>query len=383
MDLVTPESLGYVTRRPEDEPLPLVVPASAVLLTGRRAVVYVEVPSEGGPLFEGREVVLGPRAGAGYLVERGLAEGERVVVHGNFKIDSALQIQARPSMMLPEGTGAEEVDHSGHVSPRMARDLAAIESAFVGLTQAEALDGRREAAAALEAAVDAVHSGDLQGEALALWRELAMRLGNAAALARLAREEDDAQAAVDDARRVLERLRAAFGHHADALVEGFATPSAFRGRVDALWRAYLELHAALASDDASAAHAALTAVAQALDAVDAGALDEAAAAAWSNQRDALRDALDAPDEGADLAALRVAFEPLSAAMRRVVEAFGVASGEVYEVHCPMAFDFRGASWLQAGTEVLNPYFGDEMLRCGTVRGALPQPVRNGEPGDER
>jgi Cu(I)/Ag(I) efflux system membrane fusion protein len=116
-------------------------------------------------------------------------------------------------------------------------------------------------------------------------------------------------------------------------------------------------------------------LAQALDAVDTGGLEQDAAAAWSTSREALREALTAPGEEVGLEALRVAFEPLSAAMRRVVEAFGVDVGEVYEVHCPMAFDFRGAGWLQAGTEVLNPYFGDEMLRCGTVRGALPQPAR--------
>ncbi len=37
------------------------------------------------------------------MVESGLHEGERVVTHGAYKIDSALQIQGRPSMMLPEG----------------------------------------------------------------------------------------------------------------------------------------------------------------------------------------------------------------------------------------------------------------------------------------
>jgi Cu(I)/Ag(I) efflux system membrane fusion protein len=100
MDLVPSEELGYA---PADEPgsAPLVVPASAPLLTGKRAVVYVERDGEDGPTYEGREVVLGPRAGDVYVVRSGLREGERVVVEGNFKIDSALQIQARPSMMGP------------------------------------------------------------------------------------------------------------------------------------------------------------------------------------------------------------------------------------------------------------------------------------------
>ena len=36
-------------------------------------------------------------------VDTGLMEGDMVVTKGNFKIDSALQIQAKPSMMNPTG----------------------------------------------------------------------------------------------------------------------------------------------------------------------------------------------------------------------------------------------------------------------------------------
>ena len=100
MDLLTTESLGYVVDTPKEAPL--VIPASAPLITGTRAVVYVQLPDKEKPTFEGREVTLGPRAGDHYLVKEGLAEGELVVTKGNFKIDSALQIQAKPSMMSAE-----------------------------------------------------------------------------------------------------------------------------------------------------------------------------------------------------------------------------------------------------------------------------------------
>ena len=33
----------------------------------------------------------------------------------------------------------------------------------------------------------------------------------------------------------------------------------------------------------------------------------------------------------------------------------------------MAFDDKGAAWLQAGETIANPYFGASMLRCGVVR----------------
>ena len=100
MDLVKASSL-YQTADTANM-MPLAVPASAVLVTGRkldRAVVYVQVEGADKPTFVGREVVLGPKAGDEYVILEGLMEGERVVTNGNFKIDSAMQIQAKPSLM--------------------------------------------------------------------------------------------------------------------------------------------------------------------------------------------------------------------------------------------------------------------------------------------
>lgn len=105
MALVRAESLGYAFATPEGTDAPLVIPASAALLTGTRAVVYLEDRSTDLPTYVGREVTLGARAGDFYLVEEGLAEGDLVVVSGNFKIDSALQIEAKPSMMNPSPSG--------------------------------------------------------------------------------------------------------------------------------------------------------------------------------------------------------------------------------------------------------------------------------------
>jgi hypothetical protein len=40
--------------------------------------------------------------------------------------------------------------------------------------------------------------------------------------------------------------------------------------------------------------------------------------------------------------------------------------KLYVQYCPMAFDNAGASWLSLSEEIENPYFGDQMLHCGTV-----------------
>ena len=108
MDLVPAETLGLAGG--SDDLAPVVIPISAPLITGERAVVYLKDPERMG-VFTGREIVLGPRAGDLYVVKSGLAEGDEVVINGNFKIDSELQIRGKYSMMYHESEGeeAEEV----------------------------------------------------------------------------------------------------------------------------------------------------------------------------------------------------------------------------------------------------------------------------------
>ena len=116
MPLVRAEDIGYIQVK-ENATAPLVVPTQAVLRTGKRAIVYVELPDREKPTYEGREITLGSRADDVFIVKEGLMAGERVVVNGNFKIDSALQIQAKPSMMSPKSGGPIPVhDHGGNDS---------------------------------------------------------------------------------------------------------------------------------------------------------------------------------------------------------------------------------------------------------------------------
>lgn len=176
MPLVRTESLGYVPVDPAKREAPLVIPASAPLITGTRAVVYRVVPDAEKPTYEGVEIVLGPRTGDYYIVRSGLAEGDRVVTNGNFKIDSQLQIEAKPSMMMPEGgeAAAHEHEHAAEEEPgtgaappaappteldsAVRAALADLYEAYFVLQVALAGDHlpTAEAAQALRAAVEAV-----------------------------------------------------------------------------------------------------------------------------------------------------------------------------------------------------------------------------------
>ncbi|MGO8880370.1 MAG: efflux RND transporter periplasmic adaptor subunit [Desulfomonilaceae bacterium] len=99
MPLRPASSYGYADDK--DYRPPLLIPNTAPLITGKRSIVYVEVPGASSPTYELREVTLGPRVGDHYIVDKGLKEGERVVTKGAFKIDSTMQIQGKASMMAP------------------------------------------------------------------------------------------------------------------------------------------------------------------------------------------------------------------------------------------------------------------------------------------
>jgi hypothetical protein len=69
--------------------------------------------------------------------------------------------------------------------------------------------------------------------------------------------------------------------------------------------------------------------------------------------------------------LKAAFEQLSNEMIAVVKQFGIAENRVlYRLHCPMAFNNKGADWLQRDEDTCNPYFGALMLKCGEIAEAI-------------
>jgi Cu(I)/Ag(I) efflux system membrane fusion protein len=70
----------------------LVVPASAVIATGRHHVVYVEVATN---RFAPRTVMVGAKSGDHYPVFKGLKEGEQVAVSGGFLLDASTQLSGQ------------------------------------------------------------------------------------------------------------------------------------------------------------------------------------------------------------------------------------------------------------------------------------------------
>lgn len=181
MDLVPAESLGVVAD-PGLAVEPMVIPRTAVLFTGTRSVVYVSVPDTEAPTYESRSVLLGSRAGDFYIVRAGLELGERVVIAGAFRVDSAMQIAAKSSMMMPSPGADGGDDETGSAPEGFLTSLEGVYAGYFAGQEALAaddLDGFTRAAKAIDDAVGAVDIRGLVGEPLSDWRRIKKNLSGA------------------------------------------------------------------------------------------------------------------------------------------------------------------------------------------------------------
>jgi Cu(I)/Ag(I) efflux system membrane fusion protein len=249
----------------------LLIPVSAVLQTGKRALVYVQQAADN-LSFVGREVTLGRRFGEHFQVLAGLDEGELVVTKGAFRLDSELQIRGLPSMMAPDGASGDP--HAGHLPvQRNAADKVTM---------------------------------NMQPPAFAPDN---FRLTTATEAALLAAYQQAYQALTEDNLVAWQQAMAVF-HQQVAAVNW---PDNFSGIVRAL---------------------------------KVGA--------------------DSTVSATSLVEARDEFYRHNLGLLRLAELEVLAAGW-YQAYCPMARNGEGAAWLQPQAELLNPYFGSAMLRCGDVQ----------------
>lgn len=109
------------------------IPATAVMWTGERSLVYVKThPKEA--IFEMREIILGRRNGDFYSVTAGIKNGDEIVTNGTFTVDAAAQLQGKKSMMNKSGNKTTTA-HQGHIGMKAPTEKNTNASAKMKLPQ--------------------------------------------------------------------------------------------------------------------------------------------------------------------------------------------------------------------------------------------------------
>ncbi|TNE65249.1 MAG: DUF3347 domain-containing protein [Bacteroidetes bacterium] len=145
------------------------------------------------------------------------------------------------------------------------------------------------------------------------------------------------------------------------------TPEVFLRQLEGVLNGYLQIKDALVRSDPAAAIAASQAMQQAVQQVDMTLLAGAAHRYWMQQQDAILAHGQKIERGGEIEEQRKQFSFLTGVLINVMSAFGHTGTTLYLQHCPMAFEDTGADWLSTDAQIRNPYFGDQMLKCGVTR----------------
>jgi Cu(I)/Ag(I) efflux system membrane fusion protein len=124
------------------------------------------------------------------------------------------------------------------------------------------------------------------------------------------------------------------------------------------------------SSDAQKVKAQAEVVMTTLDKMDRKLLDEQGNGLWMEGVMVVAHMLQKIRESDDIEVQRKAFAVYNNSLFFLAKAFGIADQQVYYQYCPMAFDNQGAYWMSSIQEILNPYFGDKMLHCGSNKDGI-------------
>ena len=147
--------------------------------------------------------------------------------------------------------------------------------------------------------------------------------------------------------------------------ERIEVDSKFQKQLKAVFDEYIILKDALIKGDSKTSTQASSMMLKNLAEVDMKLLKGDAHNSWMQLSENLKLHTRSLNSTADIKTQRNHFKPLSSSLIMAVEKFGV-NMQVYSQFCPMADNNKGGYWLSLEDKVLNPYFGDAMLKCGEV-----------------
>jgi Cu(I)/Ag(I) efflux system membrane fusion protein len=91
---------------------------------------------------------------------------------------------------------------------------------------------------------------------------------------------------------------------------------------------------------------------------------------WMKDLNAIKTNLEKMKGSPELSEQRKYFAVFNQELYESILTFGLNEDKIYYEYCPMALDNKGAYWLSDTREIQNPYFGEKMLSCGSVKDVL-------------
>lgn len=148
------------------------------------------------------------------------------------------------------------------------------------------------------------------------------------------------------------------------LDEPYSVDAATRHRMELVLDAYARLRDALVADAPEQADAGARVMAEAVADVPADELRSEGDEAWKQHATLYQRTLREMRHVTTLEEKRSYFAHISEIVYCTEKSFGLGDVLPRVFYCPMAFDGKGAYWLDDSPAVKNPYFGESMRDCG-------------------
>nr|WP_288811599.1 DUF3347 domain-containing protein [uncultured Sphingobacterium sp.] len=137
------------------------------------------------------------------------------------------------------------------------------------------------------------------------------------------------------------------------------------GNFQVIYDQYFQLKDALVASDRKTVATGAAKLASLLTTLKSTDLTAAEQQAWKTQAIAITQYTKTLQEAENLAKQRVAFVSLTEEVYKLAKS-SKPTLLVYQQKCPMFNDGKGATWLSLNKDIKNPYYGAQMLTCGST-----------------
>ena len=147
----------------------------------------------------------------------------------------------------------------------------------------------------------------------------------------------------------------------------------FQKQLGAVATAYIDLKDKMVKGEPNSIKSAAVKMKEQLSKVDMSLTKAEAHTHWMAMLNPMDESLKKIEGSSNRDQQRLEFINLSKALINAVQSFGTdINSPLYVQFCPMANDNKGATWISKDENIINPYFGDMMLTCGSVESVIGQ-----------